>query len=132
MQAWNEWSNILLKSSQARKKPPACLGHKTDDWVQSKINFLVDPHEPLLALVKRRKLLRSWTVRGHVILSKTVLQGRVDDAVVRKSWMDSVKEWTLLSLPELPTMASRRKDWKGIPAESSLMPPPPSGTLSRD
>ena len=32
------------------------LEHKTNDWMRSKINFLVDPQEPLLATVKGRKL----------------------------------------------------------------------------
>ena len=30
--------------------------HKMNDWVRSKINFLVGPQEPILATVKRRKL----------------------------------------------------------------------------
>ena len=28
------------------------MERKTNDWVRSKINFLADPHEPLLAAVK--------------------------------------------------------------------------------
>ena len=28
--------------------------HKTNDWLRSKINFLLSPQEPLLATVKRR------------------------------------------------------------------------------
>ena len=32
------------------------LEHKTNNWVRSKISFLVSPREPLLATVKRRKL----------------------------------------------------------------------------
>ena len=32
------------------------LEHKSNDWVQRKINFLVGPQEPLLATVKRWKL----------------------------------------------------------------------------
>ena len=32
------------------------LGHKTNDWVWSKINFLVRPQKSLLVTVKRRKL----------------------------------------------------------------------------
>ena len=32
------------------------LEHKTNNWVRSKINFLVGPQEPLLATVKRWKL----------------------------------------------------------------------------
>ena len=51
------------------------LKHKTNKWVQSKINFLGGPQEPLLATVKRRKL--AWF--GHITclesLSKTILQG---------------------------------------------------------
>ena len=39
--------------------------------------------------------------------------------------MDNVKEWTSLPMPELLTMASCRKVWKRISAESSLMCPPP-------
>ena len=35
------------------------------------------------------------------------------------------QEWTSLLMPELLTMASCRKDWKRISAESFLMPPPP-------
>ena len=34
----------------------SCLEHRTNDWVQSNINFLVGPQEPLLAIVKRWKL----------------------------------------------------------------------------
>ena len=39
----------------------------------------------------------------------------------RQCWMDNVKEWTSLPIRELLTTASRRKDRKGIPAESSVM-----------
>ena len=38
------------------------LVHKTNDWMRSKISFLVGPQEPLLPTVKRRKL--AWF--GHV------------------------------------------------------------------
>ena len=41
----------------------------------------------------------------------------------RKCWMDNVKEWTSLPMPELLTRASCRKIWKKISAEASLMPP---------
>ena len=39
------------------------LEHKTNNWVQSRVNSLVSPQEPLLATVKRRKL--AWF--RHVI-----------------------------------------------------------------
>ena len=41
----------------------------------------------------------------------------------RKCWMDNIKEWTSLPMPELLTRASCRKDGKRISAESSLMSP---------
>ena len=37
--------------------------------------------------------------------------------------MDNVKGWTALSMSEMLVKASRRKDWQGICAESSLMSP---------
>ena len=49
------------------------LEHKTNDWVWSKINFLMDPQEPLLATVKRRKLAWFRHVTHHDSLSKTII-----------------------------------------------------------
>ena len=37
--------------------------------------------------------------------------------------MDNIKEWTSLAMPELLTMASCRKHWKKLSAESSIMSP---------
>ena len=43
-------------------------------------------------------------------------------------WVDNIKEWTYLPMPELLTRVSCRKDWKKICAESSLMfPEDPAG-----
>ena len=41
------------------------LEHETNDWVQGKISFLVDPQEPLLAVVKRQKLAWFRNVTCH-------------------------------------------------------------------
>ena len=41
------------------------LEHKTNDWVPSKISFLVCPQEPLLATVERRKLACFGHVTRH-------------------------------------------------------------------
>ena len=103
------------------------LEHKTNDWVRGKINFLVGPQEPLLATVKRRKLAWFGHVTRHVSLSKTILQGTLASGRrrdrQRKCWLDDIKEWTYLPMPELLTRASQRKDWKRISAESSFMSP---------
>ena len=100
------------------------LGHKTNDWVQSKINFLVSPQKSLLATVKRQTL--AWFTR-HDSLSKTIPQGILEVGRRfgrhRKCWMDNIKEWTSLPVPELLTRTFCQKDWKSISAESFLMCP---------
>ena len=101
------------------------LEHKTNDWVWSKISFLVSPQYALLATLTRRKL--AWY--GHFTLrdslSKIILQGTLDGGQrhgrQRKCWMDNIRDWTSLPIPELLTMTSCRQDWKKISAESSLM-----------
>ena len=104
------------------------MEHKTNDWVWSKINYLVGPQEPLLATVKRRKLAWFGHITRHDSLFKTILQGTLEGGRrcgwQRKCWMENNKEWTSLPMPELLTRASCRKDWRGISAELSLMPPP--------
>ena len=82
--------------------------------VSSKINFLVGLQEPLLTTVERQRLARCEHVMRYNGQCKTILQGtlrgRRRRARQRKCRMNNVKEWTSLSMPELPTMASRRKD----------------------
>ena len=64
----------------------------------------------------------SWG--GHDSLSKTILQGISEGGrrrgPQRKCWMDNIKEWTFLPMPELLTRAFCRK---GISAKLSLMSP---------
>ena len=52
--------------------------HKTNQWVPSKINFLVGPQKPLLATVKRGNLAWFRQVTHHDSLSKTILQGTLE------------------------------------------------------
>ena len=99
--------------------------YKTNDWMQSKINFLVGPQEPLLATAKRGKLAWFGHVAHHSSLSKDILhctlEGRRCHGQQRKYWIDSIKEWTSVPLPELLAVASCRKDWKRISAEMSVI-----------
>ena len=115
---------MLTKKKQTNKKriqtfQTKCLRKllrqwlKTNDWVQSKINFHMGAQEPFLATVKRQKL--AWFRNGtrHDSLSKTVLQGTLEAGRrcgwQKKSWMDNIEEWTSLPMPELLTRASCRK-----------------------
>ena len=101
------------------------LKYKTNNWVWSKINFLVGLQEPFLAIVKRLKLTWFGHVTHHDTLSITILQGTLEGGWCcgwqRKYWMDNIKKWTSLPMPELFTRASHRNDWNRISAESSLM-----------
>ena len=54
------------------------LGHKTNDWVRSKINFLGSSQEPLLATIKRQQLAWFGHVTRHDSLSKTSLQDTLE------------------------------------------------------
>ena len=103
------------------------LEHKTSDLIQSKINSLVSSQELLVATARRRQCAGFGHVIRHDSLSKTILQGTLEGGRrygrQRKCWMDNIKEWTSLPMPELLTGAYCRKDWKRISAELSLMSP---------
>ena len=76
------------------------------------------PHEPFLATVKRWKLTWLGYVTRHDSLTKAILQGtfkgRRCHGQQRKCWMDDIKEWTSLPMPDLLTRASCRKYWKDL------------------
>ena len=89
-------------------------------------NFLVSP---LLANYEEMEAGMVWACRTpQQPLQKPFLrasEGGRRRGRHRKCWMDNIKKWTSLPMPELLTRAScrKKKSWKRIPAESSLMPP---------
>ena len=102
------------------------LEHKISDWVRSKICFLW-VHKNLFWQLLRDGSLHGWayhTLRQpfEIILQSTLKGGRRRGRQ-SKCWVDNIKEWTSLPIPELLTRASCRKDWKRISAESSFMYP---------
>ena len=104
------------------------LEHTTNDWVQSKINFLVDPQEPLLATIKRRKL--AWFEHNtcHDSLSKPIFQGTLEGrrrrGWLRKYWIDNIKRRASLPMPELLTRAFWRTDLEEDLCRIVLTSPP--------
>ena len=70
---------------ERRLLPISYLEHKTNDWVRSKITYLADPQEPVLATVKRRKPAWFGHVMRHDSLSETTLQGSSKDGR-RRGW----------------------------------------------
>ena len=107
--------------------------HVTNDEVRRKIQAAIVEYDELLTLVKKRKL--RWF--GHVSrssgLAKTILQGTEKGKRKRgrqkKRWEDNIKEWTGLDFASSTRAAENRSRWKGIVANSSVVPRRPSKVI---
>ncbi|GFS24369.1 endonuclease-reverse transcriptase [Elysia marginata] len=101
--------------------------HVTNESVRELVVAYVDPQEPLLATVKRRKLAWFGHVTRHDSLSKTILQGAVEGKRRRgrqkKAWCDNIKEWTGMAMCELVRSASDRDAWRQKTDSSGLRSP---------
>ena len=100
--------------------------HVTNEEVRRKIQAAIGEYDELLTLVKKQKL--RWF--GHVSrssgLAKTILQGTVKRKRKRgrqkKRWEDNIKEWTGMDFASSTRAAENRSRWKGIVANSSVVP----------
>ena len=94
---------------------------------RSTISFLLAHRNHFWQFTSVGKSHGSGISRATTTSPKTILQSTLDSVrcrgLPRVWWMDNVKEWTSLSVPEPLTTASRRKDWKRISAEWSLVSP---------
>ena len=105
----------------------------TVEEVRRKIQAAIGEYDELLTLVKKRKL--RWF--GHVSrssgLAKTILQGTVKGKRKRgrqkKRWEDNIKEWTGMDFASSTRAAENRSRWKGIVANSSVVPRRPSKVM---
>ena len=101
--------------------------------VRRKIQAAIGEYDELLTLVKKRKL--RWF--GHVSrssgLAKTILQGTVKGKRKRgrqkKRWEDNIKEWTGMDFASSTRAAENRSRWKGVVANSSVVPRQPSKVM---
>lgn len=100
---------------------------RTNEYVRAKVTALAGPQEPLLAIVKRRKLTWFGHVTRHNTLPKTILQGTLEGGRRRgrqvKCWMDNIKDWTQMDTPTLLRKAEDRSAWHLLARKSSLMSP---------
>lgn len=100
---------------------------KSNDFVRSQITSLAGPQEPLLAIVKKRKMSWFGHVMRHNSLPKTVLQGTLEGGRRRgrqaKCWLDNIKEWTRMDSYTLMRRTEDRAGWRRLAAESALMFP---------
>ena len=107
--------------------------HVTNEEVPRKIQAAIGEYDELLTMVKKRKL--RWL--GHVSrssgLAKTILQGTVKGQRKRgrqkKRWEDNIKEWTGMDFASSTRAAENRTRWKGIVANSSVVPRRPSKVM---
>ena len=66
-------------------------------------------------------------------LSKTTLKGTVKEKRKRgrqkKRWEDNIKEWTGMDFASSPRAAENRTRWRGVVANSSVVPRRPSKVM---
>ena len=88
------WIQAFKTKCQKKLLHISYVEHKINDWVWSKINFLVGPQEPLLTTVKRWKLAWFGHVTRHDSLSETILHGIVEGRQCcgqqRKCWVENI------------------------------------------
>ena len=100
--------------------------HVANGEVRREIRAAIGEYDELLTLVKKRKL--RWF--GHVSrssgLAKTILQGTVKGKRKRgrqkKRWEDNIEGWTGVDFASSTRAAENRSGWKGIVANSSVVP----------
>ena len=105
----------------------------TNEEVRRKLQAGIGEYDELLTLVKKRKLIWFGHVSRSSGLAKTILQGTVKGIRKRgrqkKVWKDSVKEWTGMDFASLSRAAENRTGWKGVVANSSVVPRRPSKVI---
>ena len=104
--------------------------HVTNEEVRAKIQQAIGPHDDLLAIVKRLKLLWYVHLSRSSGLAKTSLQGTVKggrrQGRQRKRWVDNIREWTGLEFGKSQRAVENRKKWRKLVAKSSVVPQRPS------
>ena len=89
--------------------------HVTNEEVRRKIQAAIGEYDELLTLLKKRKL------RCKTILQGTV-KGKRKRGRQKKRWEDNIKEWTGMDFASSTGAAENRSRWKGIVANSSVVP----------
>ena len=93
----------------------------------------IGEYDELLTLVKKAKLRWFGHVSRSFGLAKTILQGTVKGKRKRgrqkKRLEDNIKEWTEMDFSSSTGAAETRKRWKGIVANSSVVPQRPSKVM---
>ena len=105
------WRNFSSSPTWCTRPTTGCGARATSLWV----------HRNLFWQLSRDGNLHGSGMSHATTASQGTLEGGRHRGQQRKCWMDSIKEWTSLPMPELLTRASCKKDWKRISTKSFLM-----------
>ena len=110
--------------------------HVTNEEVRRKIQAAIGEYGELLTLVKKQKLRWFGYVSRLSCLAKTILLGTVKEKRKRgghkKRWEDNIKEWTGMDFASSTRAAENRTRWKGVIANSSVVPRRPSKVMGQN
>ena len=126
-ETWTLLADWKQKKGSRLSKPSAWGNFSASPWLSAEQDqlSLCGVHRNLFwQLLKRWKLAWFGHVTRYNSLFKTILQGTLEGGQRRdwpkKCWIDNIKDWASLPMPELLIRASCRKDWKGLSTVSSL------------
>ena len=109
--------------------------HVTNKEVRAKIQQAIGPHEGLLAIVKRCKLLWYGHISRSSGLAKTIVQGTVKEerrqGRQRKRWEDNIRKWTGLEFVKSQRAVENGGKWRRFFVESSVVLQRPSRLRDR-
>ena len=103
--------------------------HKSNEESKNRIELEVGKIVNLLEVVRKRKLqLFGNVVRqggDSVVKYERMVGGKRDRGRPEKSCMNSIIEWTGMTVVELITTARDREAWKNVVERSAVVPPRP-------
>jgi len=106
--------------------------HRTNESVRKEITEIIGPHEPLLTIVKRRKMQFYGHTNRAGNLATTILQGPVDGqrgrGRPRTTWLKNIVDWTGRSVNDLHTLSLDRQQWRTT-IEAVAHDAPTTGTV---
>ena len=89
--------------------------HKTNEYLWKQVNILAGRRALLLPTINRRKLSWFGHACSHDTLPKIIQLGKTDRSHrrgrPRKTWTESIEEWTGQSMPLLLRIADDRSQW---------------------
>ena len=90
--------------------------HRTNVSIREEITSIMGLHDPLLTIVKKRKMQFYGHTNRAGNLATTILQGSVDGkrgrGRPRTTWLKNIVDWTGLAINDLHTYSMDRQKWK--------------------